>query len=83
MRNFFGVLILAMAAYIVMPVLPQSITLPVNKLLGFNDTHHLPFIRVKTVADLDAAIKAANDPCNARFLCRLVYFMQRNGKTYL
>ncbi|MBC7698659.1 MAG: protein-disulfide reductase DsbD [Bacteroidia bacterium] len=59
-RNFFGVLMLAMAAYIVWPVLPQSITAPVNKLLGFNDTHHLPFTRVKTVADLDAAIKAAN-----------------------
>ena len=59
-RNFFGVLMLAMAAFIVWPVLPQSITAPVNKLLGFNDTHHLPFTRVKTIADLDAAIKAAN-----------------------
>lgn len=59
-RNFFGVLMLAMAAFIVWPVLPQSVTAPVNKLLGFNDTHHLPFTRVKTIADLDAAIKAAN-----------------------
>ncbi len=59
-RNFFGVMMLAMAAFIVWPVLPQSITAPVNKLLGFNDTHHLPFTRVKTIADLDAAIKAAN-----------------------
>ena len=59
-RNFIGVLMLAMAAYIVWPVLPQSITVPVNKLLSFNDTHYLPFTRVKNVADLDAAIKAAN-----------------------
>ena len=59
-RNFFGVLMLAMAAYIVWPVLPQNITAPVNKSLDFNDTHHLPFTRVKTVADLDEAIKSAN-----------------------
>lgn len=59
-RNFFGVLMLVMAAYIVWPVLPNSITQPVNRLLGFNNAeHHLPFTRVKSVADLDAAIKSA------------------------
>lgn len=60
-RNFFGVVMLAMAAYIAWPVLPHSVTAPVNKLLGFNSAeHNLSFTRVKTVADLDAAIKAAN-----------------------
>ena len=59
-RNFFGVLMLAMAAYIVWPVLPQTITAPVSQHLGFKSEHHLPFTRVKTIAELDAAIKAAN-----------------------
>ncbi len=60
-RNFFGVLMLAMAAYIVWPVLPSSITQPVNKLLGFNNAEqHLPFARVKSLTELDAAIKSAN-----------------------
>ncbi|MGB7816080.1 MAG: protein-disulfide reductase DsbD [Methylotenera sp.] len=59
-RNFFGVLMLAMAAYIVWPVLPNNITQPVNTLLGFsNAQQHLPFSRVKSVADLDAAIQSA------------------------
>ena len=49
-----------MAAYIVWPVLPQNITAPVSQLLGFNTEQHLPFTRVKTVTDLNAAIKAAN-----------------------
>jgi thioredoxin:protein disulfide reductase len=59
-RNFFGVLMLAMAAYLVWPVLPNSITQPVNNLLGLSAEHTLPFTRVKSVAELDAAIKAAN-----------------------
>ena len=59
-RNLFGVLMLAMAAYIVWPVLPANITAPVDKLLGSNTKHTLPFKSVKSVADLDAAIKAAN-----------------------
>ena len=59
-RNFFGMLMLAMAAYIAWPVLPNSITQPVNTLLGFSSTQqHLPFTRVKSVADLEAAIQSA------------------------
>ena len=57
-RNFFGVLMLAMAAYIVWPVLPHSITQPINNVLGSN-TKHLPFTRIKSVADLDNTIKNA------------------------
>ncbi len=58
-RNFFGVLMLAMAAYIVWPVLPNNITQPVNNLLGINAKHTLPFTRIKSLADLDTAIKNA------------------------
>jgi thioredoxin:protein disulfide reductase len=56
-RNLFGVLMLAMAAYIVWPILPNAITQPVNKVLGLEVTSHLPFQRVKSVAELDVAIK--------------------------
>ena len=59
-RNLFGVLMLAMAAYIVWPVLPNSFTQPVNKMLGLETAFHLPFSRVKNVAELDAAIANAN-----------------------
>ena len=59
-RNLFGVLMLAMAAYIVWPILPNAITQPVNKVLGLEVGSHLPFVRVKSVDDLDAAIKNAN-----------------------
>lgn len=63
-RNLFGVLMLAMAAYIVWPVLPNAITQPVNKIigqvLGVDTVSHLPFVRVKSVAELDAAIEKAN-----------------------
>ena len=59
-RNLFGVLMLAMAAYIVWPVLPNAITQPVNKVLGLQAASHLPFSRVKSIAELDAAIKNAN-----------------------
>ncbi len=58
-RNFFGVLMLAMAAYIVWPVLPNVITQPVNNMLGLQATSHLPFQRVKSVTELDAAIANA------------------------
>lgn len=58
-RNFFGVLMLAMAAYLVWPVLPASITSPVNNLIGTSTEHHLPFTRIKNTADLNAAIQAA------------------------
>ena len=57
-RNFFGVLMLAMAAYIAWPVLPHALTQPVNQL--FEAKTKLPFTRIKTVADLDNAIKNAN-----------------------
>ncbi len=59
-RNLFGVLMLAMAAYIAWPVLPNTITQPVNNMLGLSAKHTLPFTRIKSVAELDAAIKAAN-----------------------
>ena len=59
-RNLFGVLMLAMAAYIVWPILPNAITQPVNKVLGLEVGSHLPFVRVKSVDELDAAIKNAN-----------------------
>ena len=63
-RNLFGVLMLAMAAYVVWPVLPTAITQPVdkivNKVLGLQAISHLPFSRVKSVAELDAAIASAN-----------------------
>jgi thioredoxin:protein disulfide reductase len=63
-RNLFGVLMLAMAAYLVWPVLPHGITQPANtvldRVLGLETTSHLPFQRVKSVAELDAAIKNAN-----------------------
>ncbi len=59
-RNFFGVLMLAMAAYLIWPVLPSAITQPVNKLLGTSVEHNLPFARVKSVAELDTAIAAAS-----------------------
>ena len=59
-RNLFGVLMLVMAAYIAWPVLPASLTAPVNNLLGFSTKHTLPFTRIKSVAELDAAIKNAN-----------------------
>jgi thioredoxin:protein disulfide reductase len=59
-RNLFGVLMLLMAAYIVWPVLPSSITQPVNKALGLQATSQLPFKRIKSVAELDAAIHGAH-----------------------
>jgi thioredoxin:protein disulfide reductase len=59
-RNLFGVLMLLMAAYIVWPILPNNITQPINKVLGLEAASHLPFNRVKSVAELDAAIKNAN-----------------------
>jgi thiol:disulfide interchange protein DsbD len=57
-RNFFGVLMLAMAAYIVWPVLPHNLTQPVNKLLFNKTTIKLPFTRVKAI-DIDTTLKAA------------------------
>lgn len=59
-RNFFGVLMLAMAAYLVWPVLPNSFTAPVNKILGFSVENKLPFSGVKSVTELDAAIQGAS-----------------------
>ena len=59
-RNLFGVMMLAVAAYIVWPVLPHVVTQPVTNLFGLQTTSHLPFQRVKSVAELDAAIANAN-----------------------
>ena len=59
-RNLFGVLMLAMAAYIVWPILPNTITQPVNKVLGLDTASHLPFNRIKSVSELDLAIKNSN-----------------------
>ncbi len=60
-RNLFGALMLAMAAYLVWPILPNAITQPADKVLGkvlgLEATSHLPFQRVKSVAELDAAIQ--------------------------
>jgi thioredoxin:protein disulfide reductase len=58
-RNLFGVLMLLMASYILWPILPNSITQPVNKMLGLEAASHLPFQRVKSVAELDVAIAKA------------------------
>jgi len=59
-RNFFGVLMLAMAAYLIWPVLPNAVTQPVSQLFGGSTEHNLPFTRIKSLAELDAAIAAAN-----------------------
>ena len=59
-RNLFGVVMLAVAAYIVWPVLPNAVTQPINNALGLQTAPHLPFQRVKSVAALDAAITNAN-----------------------
>jgi thiol:disulfide interchange protein DsbD len=58
-RNLFGVLMLVMAAYLVWPILPNAVTQPVNSVLGLETTSHLPFQRVKSVEELDTAIKNA------------------------
>jgi len=58
-RNFFGVLMIAMAAYIIWPVLPASVSGPINNLLGSDTAQHLPFTRIKTVEELDSAIANA------------------------
>jgi len=59
-RNLFGVLMLLMAAYLVWPVLPNAMTTPVNKMLGFSVENKLPFSTVKSIAELDTAIEQAN-----------------------
>lgn len=58
-RNFFGVLMLAMAAYIIWPVVPTGISAPISKLLGNSIAEHLPFTQIKTIAELDTAIANA------------------------
>lgn len=59
-RNLFGMLMLAMAVYIAWPVLPVSLTTPLLNLFGISAKPTLPFTRVKSVAELDAAIHSAN-----------------------
>ena len=59
-RNFFGVLMLAMATYLIWPILPSTITQPINKLLGLEATQHLPLTQIHSLSELDAAIQKAN-----------------------
>lgn len=59
-RNFFGVIMLGMAAYLIWPVLPNAVTQHISKLFGASTEHNLPFTRIKSVAELDAAIAEAN-----------------------
>ncbi len=59
-RNFFGVLMLAMAVWLVWPVLPTAIKQPVEKVLGLQSTQLLQFERVKSLNELNAKIKSAN-----------------------
>jgi len=59
-RNFFGVIMLGMAAYLIWPVLPNTVTQHISKLFGASTEHNLPFTRIKSVAELDAAIAEAN-----------------------
>ncbi len=58
-RNGFGVAMLLMAAYIAWPILPNAITQPINQALGLQASSHLPFQRVKSTTQLDAAITNA------------------------
>lgn len=58
-RNLFGVLMLAMAVWIVWPVLPSVIKQPVTKLLRLQNEQLLQFERVKNLAELNEKIKLA------------------------
>ena len=55
-RNLFGVLMLAMAAYIISPVVGPEI----SKLIGHTKSNVLAFTRVSSIADLDAKIANAH-----------------------
>ena len=59
-RNFFGVLMLFMAAYLIWPVLPNNITVPINNIIGNQAKQTLEFKRIKNVSELESAITAAN-----------------------
>ena len=59
-RNLFGVLMLAMAVWIVLPVLPETIKQPLDKLLDFKKAQLLQFEQIKNLSELNAKIKAAN-----------------------
>lgn len=77
-KRFFGVLLLATAAWLVYPVLPSF--------TGSTPAEHrsvLPFQRVRTLAEL--AQRLRNDPParDAGFLCGLVRELQGDGKVYL
>ena len=54
-RNLFGVLMLAMAAYIVWPVVGPVI----SNIVGHEKSNVLQFTRIKNSADLDAHLKTA------------------------
>ena len=55
-RNLFGVLMLAMAAYIISPVVGPEI----SKLVGHTRSNVLEFTRVRSSADLDAQLANAH-----------------------
>ena len=55
-RNLFGVLMLAMAAYIISPVVGPEI----SNLVGHKKSNVLEFIRIKNVTDLDAHLIKAH-----------------------
>ena len=55
-RNLFGVLMLAMAAYIISPVVGPEI----SKIVGHTKSNALEFTRVSSIADLDAKIANAH-----------------------
>lgn len=59
-RNLFGVLMLAMAVWIVWPVLPSAAKQPFSKLFGSNNSQILQFERVKNLTELNEKIKLAN-----------------------
>ncbi len=53
-RNFFGVLMLAVAVWIVLPIIPKAFTTTSNAAHSV-----LPFKQVRNIPELDKAIKAA------------------------
>jgi len=57
-RNFFGVLMLMMAVYIVWPVLPHNITQPMNNPFLDKTTVKLPITRINVV-DIDTTLETA------------------------
>ncbi len=55
-RNFFGVLMLAVAVWIVLPIVPKTFTTTSNA-----EHSVLPFKQIRNIPELDKAIKAAHN----------------------